>query len=569
MSKKNHKKEHFFHSFWKKVNLRLRLLILLFSLLTISVTSVGLVSYILAERTTLASMENRLERETELIGHIAENLHFLYVSDQDYFMQLLNINIREQHETFLKEGIEADFLYVSENNVFPFNVSETTLPSITQDIISRISDSPNGLIHTELDGIDYTITFREMSEVNGTYAIIIPRHSYMAPVHRMSQLSTIVGVTIIIIATLLMLLFVRTITRPLTILQQTMRTVRDGDLQQTPFIKTTIPEILSLHKSYIAMIQHMRSIVTDLKRTTHDLELTGTQLSTSSENSLTSSQQLVESIHIVKEGAEQTAISSESNLTNLKQMKQKVEKMLLKMEQLANQSNEVGDSAKNGEKTVASLIQTFHTFLGDFTQLTQTIKDVKQHSSSIMNVVDLINEMAEQTKLLALNATIEAARAGDAGKGFAVVATEVRKLAEQSSKATEQISDSISNMEAKTLEANNEFNQMLEKTKSNLKMANSSKQSLDSLMQEISSVGNNLEQMKQEVEQFNHLLPALEQTSHSLTSISQETSASSEEMMATSDEQIQQVQATHQIGLTLTELSSSLSKLTKQFKVSD
>lgn len=81
------------------------------------------------------------------------------------------------------------------------------------------------------------------------------------------------------------------------------------------------------------------------------------------------------------------------------------------------------------------------------------IRDLAESAERIGDVINLINEIADQTNLLALNATIEAARAGDAGKGFAVVASEVKNLANQTAKATEEISGQVAGVQQATGQA--------------------------------------------------------------------------------------------------------------------
>jgi len=544
-----------------------RLLLLFAVLLSTSIIAVGVSSYIKAKSTTIQTMESRLSREADLMVYIAKNLKFLYVSDDNYFMQQLEISVRDQSSQLLEDGISSDVFYIEKTQATPFKVSTEANISFSDQLREKILNAEKDVFHETINGEDYTISVQRMSELDGNYVLLVQTNSYLGPVTQMARFTILIVLASIAVSVLLILLFVRSITNPLIKLQNAMRDVRNGDLSQSYSITSTIPEIISLNKSFTTMLEQMRSIISRLNESTINLEETGNKLSHSSEDTLFYSKRLIESINIVKLGAEQTASSSDISLNSFYSMKQKIEFLLKNMETVFQSSEEMTFSATGGEKSISKLISAFLTFEKDFGEMTKTIHLVKKHSSSINKLVGLIQGVAEQTKLLALNATIEAARAGEAGKGFAVVANEVRILAEQSAKATEDITSSIFLMDGVTTEATEEFEQMLLKIKEYLSIGRESKISLDQLMKEISNVNKNLTGMQVGLKDIKQALPVLEEENASFVSVSQETLASTEEMLTISDEQIQRVTSTHDIGLQLTRLASSLSQLSKQFTI--
>jgi methyl-accepting chemotaxis protein len=115
-------------------------------------------------------------------------------------------------------------------------------------------------------------------------------------------------------------------------------------------------------------------------------------------------------------------------------------------EQLAGSVREISAQVQESTRIAASAVKQ-----ADETD--QRINALSQAASRIGDVIKLITSVAEQTNLLALNATIEAARAGEAGRGFAVVAQEVKALAAQTAKATDEIGVQIAGMQTATQEA--------------------------------------------------------------------------------------------------------------------
>ncbi len=216
-----------------------------------------------------------------------------------------------------------------------------------------------------------------------------------------------------------------------------MGALADGDLTAHATVTEDITGAIADSINYT--IDALRNLVTQINDTT-------VQVSSAAHETQATAMHLAEASD--QQAAQITTASSAVN-----QMAASIEEVSANANDLANEASKSVEIANKGSMVVQDTISGMDTIREQIQETSKRIKRLGESSQEIGDIVEIINDISEQTNILALNAAIQAAMAGDAGRGFAVVADEVQRLAERSGNATKQIEALVKTIQADTNEA--------------------------------------------------------------------------------------------------------------------
>jgi methyl-accepting chemotaxis protein len=313
-----------------------------------------------------------------------------------------------------------------------FSQALADYPDVTDALLHTLAAGDAELYQPALDRYyaleDTAVTALEAGvDAEGQAAGVTAAQAQDTYVAARAIIYTIVGLGLVV-SLVLALAIARSVTRPVQRLRDVLEQVAAGDLRVRAG-ETGGAELSLVAASLDRTLDSLGRILALVNSSATRLAGASDSLNAASEGIAENARSAAGQADVVVASAGEVAVSVDTVATGSRQMESAIREISQNASRASRVAGQAVDEAENTTRMVGKL--------GDSSQ-------------EIATVVKLINGIAEQTNLLALNATIEAARAGEAGKGFAVVASEVKELAQETARATEDISQRVEAIQADT-----------------------------------------------------------------------------------------------------------------------
>lgn len=412
----------------------------------------------------------------------------------------------------------------------------------------------------------FTEKAQEFKKFVGDYVQTVSNETSVK-VQAVNQFLLMIAGAAIILGAVMAFIMNKTISGSIVAITRGAKELGAGDLTIEDIQVKNKDEIGELASSFNQTKNQLRDLIKKIQSNTE-------QVAASSEELFASSEQAIQATTHVSSAVDEVASGSETQARGMDETKRAVEENAIAIQRIAESTAMVSDSAmevlaesKQGNEIIKRTIKQMEEIRASVTESADVIRTLGENSKEIGNIVETINQIAEQTNLLALNAAIEAARAGEHGKGFAVVADEVRKLAEQSRQSTEQIASLIGGIQQNTAHAVRAMEKGTKEVEAGTAVAHDAGEAFQHILSSVEQAVGEMQEISAATEEISASTEQVTASVEQITTITSGISESMQGVAASSEEQLASAQEITSAAQSLSNLAQELQHEVSLFRV--
>lgn len=461
-----------------------------------------------APATRILATDVYLDYVVGLVGDIAEQSGSeLFIIDKESGMIIAHPNPEMLSLTLDADGID----------------------SLYSNIGSALAAEKDGVITVRGNGAKYLASINTIEGTDWYLVMYVREGKLLTDLYRMEIVMAIIAVVATLILVFAIFGVMNGVVKPVAKVTDVIGKIAEGDFTQDLEVKGT-DEIAQMSSHMQDFIQQMRSTISEITGTADWLNNQSSENERLSESLTTASTNQAESVQVLGEMVEQLASAAQEVSAQMEQLTELIQATgeeggaagLLMMESV--------DLSESGKQDMEQINDGMVSVSASIDTLSQQIELVGSATQEIVNMVNIIMDIATETNLLSLNASIEAARAGEAGRGFAVVAEQIGKLATNSSIAADDISRLATDIQNTVEQAALRMEDSVQEVQKNVDVVVNTRDTFDALHEKVNETSARVEQVLNILERVENVANQIEQITGSQVEATEQITQSTMEL---------------------------------------